>query len=70
MNVDKQTVKIALISLVIALVWSLPLIRSLSPVPGETGSVDTAVVISVLIRTVIVFAVIRFILWIKDKNKK
>lgn len=66
MNVDKQTMKIALGSLVLALIWSWPAIRQF----GGSEATSTEILVSVLIRTIIVFAVIRFILWIMDKNKK
>jgi len=66
MNVDKKTVQVTFISLAIALLWSMPAIRQF----GGAESTSTEVIASVLIRTVIVFAVIRFVLWMLNKKKK
>ena len=65
MNVDKKTTKVALVSLAIALVWSTPSIKAVS----IGTSTPTETVISVLIRTVIVFAFVRLFLSIAGKKK-
>lgn len=65
MNIDKKTTKIAFISLALALAWSTPAIKAISigtATPAET-------IISVLIRTAIVFAFVRFIFFIVGKKK-
>jgi hypothetical protein len=63
MNIDKLTAKIALISLVLALIWVLPAIKTINEDPEN-------IVIGVIIRTIFLFAVIRFVLFLKNKNKK
>lgn len=64
MEVDKKTVTIALVSLGLALVWSIPSIRALRGADG----ISAGFLIALLIRTGIIFALIRFALFITKKK--
>ena len=65
MNIDKKTGIIAFVSLAVALIWSWPSIRMYGSVEANLSGV----LAGVLVRTVIIFAVIRFVFWIFGKKK-